>query len=258
MSELIHGDCLIEMDNLIGRGVTVDAVICDLPYEVTNNVLDKAIPFPELWKRYNKIVKEDGNIILFAQGLFYVDMVNSNRAEFRYDLVWDKILTTGFLNANRMPLRSHEQIAVFYKKLGTYNPQMTKGAKLHGMGTAYKTKETVNNNYGKFEVRENNPENTDKYPKSILTYQKPHPSVAKHRTEKSIPLLEWLVKTYTNEGDTVLDNTCGSGTTLLACMNTKREYIGIEKDEEYYKVSMERIKFNAERLKSESFKRSLF
>lgn len=255
---LIHGECLEEMDKLIQQGIIVDAVICDLPYGTTANPDDIVIPFSELWSRYDKLVKEDGNIVLFAHGLFYVDMINSNRENFRYDLVWDKILTSGFLNANHMPLRSHEQIAIFYKKLGTYNPQMTKGARLHGMGTAYKYKENVNNNYGKFEVRESNPENTDKHPKSILTFQKPHPSVAKHRTEKSIPLLEWLVKTYTNDGDTVLDNTCGSGTTLLACMNTGRKYIGIEKDEEYYKVCLERIEENTRRLRSESFKRKLF
>ena len=255
---LIHGDCLVEMDKLIQDGIKVDAVVCDLPYEVTQASHDIAIPFPELWHRWDKLVKEDGNIVLFAQGLFYVDMINSNRENFRYDLTWNKELATGFLNANRMPLRSHEQIAVFYKKLGTYNPQMTKGARLHGKGTAFKNKESVNNNYGNYEVRDCDTTNTNKYPKSILTFQKPHPSVAKHPTEKSIPLLEWLVKTYTNEGETVLDCTCGSGTTLLACMNTGRKYIGIEKDEEYYHVCEERIEENRKRLRSESFKKRLF
>ena len=186
---LIHGDCLVEMDKLIQDGIKVDAVVCDLPYEVTQASHDVAIPFPELWHRWDKLVKEDGNIVLFAQGLFYVDMINSNRENFRYDLTWNKELATGFLNANRMPLRSHEQIAVFYKKLGTYNPQMTKGARLHGKGTAFKNKESVNNNYGNYEVRDCDTTNTDKYPKSVLTFQKPHPSVAKHPTEKSIPLL---------------------------------------------------------------------
>ena len=254
---LIHGDCLDVMDDLINKGVKVDAVIDDLPYALTRAKSDIAIPFPELWSRWDKLVKEDGNIVLFAQGLFYVDMVNSNRENFRYDLVWDKILSTGFLNANRMPLRSHEQIAIFYKKLGTYNPQKTQGKPLHGKGTVFKSKKQVNNNYGDYEVRDCDTENTEKYPKSILTFQKPHPSVAKHRTEKSIPLLEWLVKTYTNEGDTVLDCTCGSGTTLLACMNTNRKYIGIEKDEEYYNVSLERIEENKKRLRDESFKKRL-
>lgn len=255
---LIHGDSIEVMNKLIEQGIKVDMVLCDLPYGVTNNVSDIVIPFDKLWNCYNRIVKEDGNIVLFAQGLFYIDLVNSNRKDFRYDLVWDKILATGFLNANRMPLRSHEQIAIFYKKLGTYNPQKTKGARLHGKGIAYKTKENVNNNYGNYEVRECDLENTDKFPKSILTFQKPHPSVAKHRTEKSIPLLEWLIKTYSNKGDLILDNTCGSGTTLLAAMNTEREYIGIELDENYYKICLERIEENKKRLKSENLKRKLF
>ena len=255
---LIHGDCLIEMDKLIKQGVKVDAIICDLPYELTANSADVMIPFEPLWDCYKRLIKEDGAIVLFAQGLFYVDLVNSNREWFRYDLVWDKVLSTGFLNANRMPLRSHEQIAVFYKKLGTYNPQFTKGNPLHGKGTAFKTKENINNNYGDYTVRECDTTSTDKHPKSILTFSKPHPSVARHRTEKAIPLLEWLIKTYTNKGDTVLDNTCGSGTTLLACMNTGRNFIGIEKDEEYYNVCLERIEENKKRLRSESFKKRLF
>lgn len=256
---LIHGDCLVVMEDLIEQGVKVDAVICDLPYEVTQAKTDIAIPFPELWNRWDKLVKEDGNIVLFAQGLFYVDMINSNRENFRYDIVWDKILPTGFLNANRMPLRNHEQIAIFYKKLGTYNPQMTKGAVLHSRGKRGDEGGLAigNVNYSDYDYV---PSRTDgmKFPISILKFQKPHPSVAKHRTEKSIPLLEWLIKTYTNEGETVLDCTCGSGTTLLACMNTGRKYIGIEKDEEYYKVSLERIEENKKRLRCESFKKRLF
>lgn len=256
---LFHGDCLDIMNDLIDKGVKVDAVICDLPYEVTQAVTDVTIPFPELWSRWDKLVKEDGNIVLFAQGLFYVDMINSNRENFRYDIVWDKILPTGFLNANRMPLRNHEQIAIFYKKLGTYNPQMTKGAVLHSRGKRGDEGGLAigNVNYSDYDYV---PSRTDgmKFPTSILKFQKPHPSVAKHRTEKSIPLLEWLVKTYTNEGETVLDCTCGSGTTLLACMNTGRNFIGIEKDEEYYKVSLERIEENKKRLRCESFKKKLF
>lgn len=238
---LIQGDCLKLMKD-IPKG-SIDLILCDLPYGVTQNSKDCALPFEPLWKEYKRIIKENGAILLFAQGIFYVDLVNSNRKMFRYDLVWDKILKTGFLNAKRMPLRQHEQIAVFYKKLPTYNPQFTIGEPLHGKGTAYKENEIKNQNYGAFSAIEDTRKgSTEKYPASILQFQKPHPSVAKHRTEKPIALLEWLIKTYSNEGDTVLDNCMGSGSTGIACKHTNRNFIGMEIDEEYYKVAEERIK----------------
>ena len=223
LNKIYLGDCLERMTEIEDN--SVDLILTDLPYGVTNHKSDIIIPFEPLWEQYKRVLKTNGVVALFAQGIFYVDLVCSNREWFKYDLVWDKILITGFLNANKMPLRSHEQIAIFYNGIPTYNPQKTEGKPLHSKGIAYKTKESVNNNYGDYEVLECDLTNTKKFPKSILTFQKPHPSVAQHRTEKSIPLLEWLIKTYTNKGEVVLDSCCGSGTTCIACMNTKRNYI---------------------------------
>jgi len=247
--ELIQGDCLEKMKDIPDR--SVDAIICDLPYGVTQNDKDIMLPFEQLWEQYNRVIKENGAILLFAQGIFYVDLVSSNRKMFKYDLVWDKILTSGFLNANRMHLRSHEQIAVFYKKQPTYNPQFTEGEPSHSKGTKYLTKPTTNQNYGDFKpLEETNQDTTKKHPKSIIQFQKPHPSIAVHRTEKSVEMLEWLVRTYTNEGDVILDNTMGSGTTGVACLETNRKFIGIEKDETYFEIAKKRIEERKKELES--------
>lgn len=238
--ELYNGDCLEIMKSISNK--SVDLICCDLPYGATQNEKDIIIPFEPLWEQYNRVIKDNGAIVLFAQGLFYVDLVNSNRKLFRYDLVWDKVLTSGFLNAKRMPLRQHEQIAVFYKKLPTYNPQFTEGKPLHSKGKSYMNKDHKNQNYGDFHMTDDSRcGSTEKYPTSILKFQKPHPSNAKHRTEKSIECLEWLIKTYTNEGETVLDNCMGAGSCGVACKNTKRNFIGIELDESYYNIAKERI-----------------
>ena len=237
---LINADCFDVFPHI--KDQSVDAIICDLPYGTTQNKYDIILPFDKLWEHYNRIIKDSGAIVLFGQGLFWVDLVNSNRKMFRYDLVWDKQLISGFLNANRMPLRVHENIAVFYKQLPTYNPQFTEGKALHSKGKTYLTKEHKNQNYGKFQMTDDNRAgSTQKHPKSILSYQKPHPSIAQHRTEKSLELFEWLVKTYTNEGDLVLDNTMGSGTTNVACAILNRKSIGIEKEQKYYDIAVKRI-----------------
>lgn len=237
---LILGNCLEKMKDIPDG--SVDMVLCDLPYGVTRGKNDIIIPFEPLWKEYKRITKPNAAIVLFGQGLFYVDLVNSNRKMFRYDLSWNKVLVSGFLNAKRMPLRQHEQIAVFYREQPTYNPQMSKGKPLHGMGKAYMTKERVNNNYGKFTtIEQTRAGSTEKYPTSVLTFKKSHPSVAKHPTEKPVNLLEWLIKTYTNEGEVVLDNTMGSGSTGVAAVNTGRKFIGIELDEKAFHTAQERI-----------------
>lgn len=221
---------------------SIDMVLCDLPYGKTHNALDKPLPFEPLWNQYKRIIKPNGCICLFGQGSFYVDLVNSNRKMYRYDLVWDKQLKSGFLNANRMPLRQHEQIAIFYKKLPNYNPQFTKGKPLHSKGTSYKNKKHKNENYGEFDITDDSRAgSTEKYPTSILSFAKPHPSAAKHRTEKPVDLLSYLIKTYTNEGETVLDNCMGSGSTGVACVNTNRNFIGIELDKQYFDIAVNRI-----------------
>ena len=238
--QLYKGNCLEIMTQIPDK--SVDMICCDLPYGTTQNKLDIVIPFEPLWEQYERIIKDDGCIALFAQGLFYVDLVNSNRKLFRYDLVWDKVLISGFLNAKRMPLRQHEQIAIFYKKLPLYNPQFTQGKPLHSKGINYVNKEIKNQNYGNFQHTDDlRKGSTEKYPTSILRFPKPHPSIAKHRTEKSIECLEWLIKTYTNEEDTVLDNCMGAGSCGIACKNTNRKFIGIELDENYFKIAEDRI-----------------
>lgn len=217
-------------------------ILCDLPFGVTQNKKDIPLNLNQLWKQYNRIIKDNGCIALFAQGLFYVDLVNSNRKMFRYDLVWDKVLTTGFLNAKRMPLRRHEQVAIFYKRQPVYNPQMTAGNPLHGKGTSYKDKPIKNQNYGNFGVTDDlRKGSTEKYPTSIIKFPKPHPSAAKHPTEKSVDCCEWLIKTYTNEGETVLDNCMGVGTVGVACKQTNRNFIGIEIDKDYFEIAEKRI-----------------
>jgi site-specific DNA-methyltransferase (adenine-specific) len=238
--KLYKGDCLELFENIEDK--SVDMILCDLPYEVTQNKKDIKIPFEPLWENYERVIKDNGAIVLFAQGLFYIDLVNSNRKLFRYDIIWDKKLTTGFLNAKRMPLRQHEQIAIFYKKAPTYNPQFKKGKPLHSKGKSYIEKDPKNQNYGKYENWDDSRAgSTDKYPTSIFTFQKPHPSVAVHRTEKPIDLLKELILTYTNTGELVLDNTMGSGSTGVAALELGRRFIGMEMDEEYFNLASERI-----------------
>ena len=237
---LQQGDCLALMKD-IPNG-SIDMILCDLPYGVTANEKDVVIPFEPLWEQYERVIKDNGAIVLFGQGTFFVDLVNSNRRIFRYDLVWDKQLVSGFLNAKRMPLRKHEQIAVFYKKLPTYNPQFSTGWPQHSRGTIYATKDPVHNNYGKYNQADDSRKgSTEKYPTSILQFQKPHPSVAVHRTEKPVDLLKWLIKTYTNEGEVVLDNCMGSGSTGQACIETGRKFWGMEIEPEYFEIAKGRI-----------------
>ena len=239
-NKIIHADCMDILKQLPDK--CIDAIICDLPYGETNNTADIIIPFDKLWEQYKRIIKDNGAIVLFAQGLFYIDLVNSNREWYKYDLVWDKILTSDFLNANIKPLRVHEQIAIFYKEKPIYNPQMRVGEPLHSKGKTYLNKEDNNNNYGKYQkILDNRCGETQKYPTTVITCQKPHPSIAKHRTEKPIRLIEYLIKTYSNEGDLILDNCSGSGTLAVACHNTRRKFICIEKDYDYYKASVERL-----------------
>lgn len=236
INNIYNMDCLTGMKEIPNK--SIDLILCDLPYGKTQNIADKPLPFVPLWKQYERIIKDNGAILLFGQGTFFIDLVNSNRKLFRYDLVWNKTLTSGFLNVKKMPLRQHEQIAVFYKKAPTYNPQMKSGAKNHSKG---KPKSNKNNNYGEYGFVESKQDGL-KYPTSILEFQKPHPSVALHRTEKPVALLEWLIKTYTNTGETVLDNCMGSGSTAIACIHTNRNYIGFELDKEYFELASKRIK----------------
>lgn len=232
---------MVEMKNISDK--SIDLILTDLPYGVTQNKADIRIPLTPLWKEYERIIKENGAILLFGQGGFFIDLVNSNRKLYRYDLIWDKVLTTGFLNAKRCPLRKHEQIAVFYKKQPTYNPQFSQGKPLHGKGVAYKDRDIKNQNYGSFHATDDiRKGSTEKYPTSIISISKPHPSAAKHRTEKPIELMKYLIQTYSNEGDTVMDNCMGAGGAGVACVEINRDFIGIEIDKKYFDIACLRMK----------------
>lgn len=246
VNRIYNMDCIEGMQSIPDKSIS--AIITDLPYSVLNKnnpnaQWDNVIPFDKLWEQYERVIKDNGAIVLFAQGMFTAQLMMSNPKLWRYNLVWDKVLISGFLNAKRMPLRSHEDICVFYKELPTYNPQMQEGKPLHSKGSSYKEKELTNNCYGSLGVTDDERKGcTDKYPTSIVRFQKPHPSIAVHPTQKSVELCEWLIKTYTNEGEIVLDNCMGSGTTAIACLRTNRNFIGYEITKEYYDIATERIK----------------
>ena len=246
LDNIYNMDCLEGM-KMIPDG-SVDAVICDLPYGVLNSESeggswDAVIPFEPMWDEYRRITKPTSPIVLFAQGMFTADLMQSNRKMWRYNLVWDKVRATGFLNANRMPLRNHEDICVFYRQLGTYNPQMEAlngRERNHPQGHGNHVEK--NSCYGK--VGRINPTYEDKkHPRSIIVKQAVHCNEGQfHPTQKPIDLLRYLVLTYTNPDDVVLDNTCGSGTTCLAAALEGRHYIGFELNKDYYDKAVKRIK----------------
>lgn len=245
LNKIYNEDCMKGMKHIFNN--SIDCIICDLPYGILNKKnkhaqWDKMLPLDKLWQHYNRIIKDNGVIVLFGQGMFTAQLMMSNQKMWRYNLVWDKVLKSGFLNANRMPLRQHEDILVFYNKQPVYNPQFTEGMPLHSKGVSYKNKEHKNRNYGKINVVDDYRKgSTQKYPSSILKFEKTHPSKSLHPTQKPVALIEWLIKTYTNEFETVLDNCMGSGTTAIACINTNRNYIGFEIEKEYYNLSIRRV-----------------
>lgn len=193
---------------------------------------------------YNRIIKDNGAIVLFGQGLFTAKLACSNKDMFRYRLVWEKTKAGSFLNARRMPLQAHEDISIFYKRLPTYNPQMEEGK-------PYIKKNITNGDggcYGKFErAGEVKINSGTRFPRSVLKFSNDNHN-SMHTTQKPVKLLEYLIKTYTNEGETVLDNCMGSGSTGIACLNTNRKFIGMELNEEYFKIAEERIKRYANNL----------
>lgn len=232
---LYNGDCIEVMNNLIQQNIKVDAIICDLPYGTTNNKWDVIIPFEQLWDCYNKLIKDNGNIVLTATQPFTSLLIMSNPKMFKYDIVWEKSIGSGQLNINRQPLRVHESILVFYKKFGTYNEQKT-------VGTPYTINRSANYNNSTYNsqkptVLENNGE---RRAKSVIKISNPRIKNG-HPTQKPLELMEYLVKTYTNENDIVLDNCMGSGTTGVACKKLNRNFIGIELDKNYFEIAKNRI-----------------
>ena len=243
--KLLQGDCLELMKDIPDK--SVDMILCDLPYGVLNKQnknakWDTVIPFDRLWHNYNRIIKDSGAIVLFASGMFTANLMHSNKKLWKYNLVWKKgNRPTGFLNAKKQPLRITEDICVFYKKQPTYNPQFTIGEKCHSRGNAGngKGKQGRNGCYGEFMVTPVILTN-EKYPLSIIDIAKEHPQKY-HPTQKPVALMEYFIKTYTNEGDVVLDNCMGSGSTGVACVNTNRNFIGIELDANYFNIAKNRI-----------------
>ena len=234
MIELIKGDCLIEMQNIPDK--SIDAIICDLPYGTTQNKWDSVLPLDLLWQQYKRIISDNGCIVLTADGIFTGVLMMSNPNWFKYKLIWDKKSTTGFLNAKKMPLRRHEDILIFAKGKTTYNPIMREGKLRFKGGKKYSN----NGCYGDFNEMPKEQYNMY-YPTSIIEISNANQKVKEHPTQKPVPLLEYLIKTYTNEGETVLDNTMGSGSTGVACVNTNRNFIGIEMDDKYFEIAKNRI-----------------
>ena len=233
--ELIKGDCLEVMKDIPDK--SIDMILCDLPYGTTACKWDSVIPFEPLWEQYNRIIKDNGAIVLFGSEPFSSALRMSNIKKYKYDLKWQKDQGSDFMLAKKKPLKDYEDIMVFYKKQPTHNPQMREGFK------KWTKKDTGNNiigHLGKQEKSQIKQSIGDKrYPISILKFNRIRNGL--HPTQKPVELLEWLIKTYTNEGETVLDNCMGSGSTGVACINTNRKFIGIEKDDKYFEIAYNRI-----------------
>ena len=246
---LINGECLEEMDKLIAEGVVVDAIITDPPYGTTACKWDSVIPFGKMWLILNKLIKPNGAIVLFGSEPFSSALRMSNIKNYKYDWVWQKNKPTGNFMAKRQPMRALEQISVFYKKQPTYNPQKIKRTP-EEFKACYRKNDSVNNNGEQFGkgtkgvlIRKTEEEQWYKHPINLIKFDLPDGRKGKqHPTQKPVALMEYLIKTYTNEGETVLDFTMGSGTTGVACKNTNRNFIGIEKDDKYFEIGKERLK----------------
>lgn len=235
------------------EGGSVDMVLCDLPYGTTQCAWDSVIPIDRLWEEWHRVTKENAAICLFGAEPFSSMLRMSNLQEFKYDWVWDKVKGTGFLNAKKQPLRNHEIVSVFYRKQCTYNPQMTHG---HTRKQTHRKSNQQGEVYGG--AAENFYDSTDRYPRSIQVFSTDTQNSSVHPTQKPVALLEYLIRTYTNEGETVLDSTMGAGSTGIACVNTGRGFIGIELEEKYCRIAQERIEKAVDRAELEAAQERLF
>lgn len=236
--ELWHGDCLELMKDIEDK--SIDLILCDLPYGTTACKWDVVIPFDKLWEQYKRVIKDNGAIVLFGRQPFTSLLINSNLKMFRYEIIWEKEKGTDFGNANRKMLYAHENIEVFYKKQPTFNKQMLKGKPYIKKNGKNNDKDDLNFGSDNSGLYINDGERT---PTSVLKFARDNMHKGKnlHPTQKPIALLEYLIKTYTNENELVLDNTMGSGSTGVACVNTNRRFIGIEKDDKFFEIAKERI-----------------
>ncbi|CEG02211.1 DNA-methyltransferase [Bacillus sp. B-jedd] len=239
LNKIYNADCVGESGMKILPDKSIDLILCDLPYGTTNCAWDTVIPFNLLWSQYERIIKDNGAIVFFAQSPFDKVLGASNLPLYRYEWIWEKNKATGHLNADKMPMKAHENLLVFYKKAPVYNPQMSIGHKPMNYAKNNHNSEV----YGKGKQTICDVGTTKRYPRSVLQFQivnNDDPDKV-HPTQKPVELCEYMIKTYTNPGAVVLDNCSGSGSTLLAALNTDRYYIGFEKHEPYYKKSLERI-----------------
>ncbi len=252
LNNIIEGDSIEVMSRIPDN--SIDMVLADLPYGTTQNKWDSVIPLEDLWKEYNRVVKDDGAMVFTASGLFTAQLMMSNPKNYKYKIVWEKSKPTNFLNAKKQPLRKHEDILVFYRKQPVYNPQMTKG-EAYSKGIR---KDQLTGSYGNF-----NPvlieSSGERYPVDVI-YFKTAETEGKvvHPTQKPIELARYLIRTYSNSGDVILDNTCGSGSFLIAALLEGRNFIGIEKNEDvalfknnevdYVKISKKRIEDTYEKM----------
>lgn len=234
INQIFHGDCLHIMPTFPDK--SFDMILCDLPYGTTQNKWDSVIPLKDLWNEYKRLIKDNGAIILTAQTPFDKVLGASNLEMLRYEWVWMKSNGTGFLNAKKMPLKVHENILVFYKSLPTYNPQKTYG---HKPVNRYKKHSSDGSNYGKTEIGIDGGGQTDRYPVDVLYFPRDYEHY--HPTQKPIELFEYLIKTYSDEGNLILDNCIGSGTTAVAAAMTNRNFVGIEKEKEYVDIAKKRL-----------------
>lgn len=234
---LYHGDCLEKMKLI--KDESIDMILCDLPYGMTKNKWDTVIPFESLWSHYNRIIKKNGAIILFGNQPFTSKLVCSNLKMFRYSLVWVKNKFSDFLNAKRKPMKTNEDLCVFYKKSPTYNIQYWYSTPYERWNTQKAVdKQTNYGSHKKNRVKSNG----KRLPTTVLKFNRVERP--KHPTQKPTDLLEWLIKAYTNENETVLDNCMGVGSTGVACVNTNRNFIGIELEKKYYDIAHEQLQNN--------------
>lgn len=273
LNKVIQGDCLVEMKGIPDK--SIDMILCDLPYGTTQNKWDSVIDLDKLWKEYNRIIKENGAIVLTSQGVFTAKLILSNEKDFKYKIVWIKSKATNFLNAKRQPLRKHEDICVFYKKQPFYNPQMSEG-EAYDKGFR---KDQLTGSYGDFKSNHVKSKGS-RYPTDVISYEeqviddfiyvKTAESEGKvyHPTQKPIELGRYLIRTFSKPGDVVLDNACGSGSFLLSAILENRNFIGIEKNEnallhkvkkvDYIKICTDRIEKTLKRKEVEAATLSLF
>ena len=240
LNKIYNEDCIKENGMCLIEDKSIDMILCDLPYGTTaRNKWDCIITFEHLWDQYERIIKDNGAIVLTAQTPFDKVLGCSNLKMLRYEWIWEKTSATGHLNAKKMPMKAHENILVFYKKLPTYNPQKTFGHERKVSKAEHKVNCVMTSNYNEHGLTTY--DSTERYPRSVLKFPTDKQKEALHPTQKPVALFEYLIRTYTNEGNLVLDNCMGSGTTAIACINTNRNYIGFETEQRYIKIANTRI-----------------